>query len=63
MSWDVLLIRTKTNRESMDEIKSENIIPNYFHPFVRENIVLRMMEPPAKEMILFRGDGDQDRPC
>ena len=27
MSWDVLLIRTKTNRESMDEIKSENIIP------------------------------------
>lgn len=45
------------------EEKSENIIPNYFHPFVRENIVLRMMEPPAKEMILFRGDGDQDRPC
>lgn len=27
MSWDVLLIRTKTNHESMDEIKSENIIP------------------------------------
>ena len=27
MSWDVLLIRTKTNREAMDEIKSENIIP------------------------------------
>ena len=26
MSWDVLLIRTKTNREAMDEIKSENII-------------------------------------
>lgn len=30
------------------EEKSENIIPNYFHPFVRENIVLRMMEPPAE---------------
>lgn len=42
---------------------SENIIPNYFHPFVQENIVLRMMEPPAKETVLFRGDGDQDRPC
>lgn len=26
MSWDVLMIRTKTNSEMMDEITSENII-------------------------------------
>ncbi len=45
------------------EKEDENIIPNYFHPFVQENIVLKMMEPPSKKMILFRGDGDQDRPC
>ncbi len=27
MSWDVLMIRTKTNNETLDEITSENIIP------------------------------------
>lgn len=27
MSWDVLMIRTKTNSEMIDEITSENIIP------------------------------------
>lgn len=27
MSWDVLMIRTKTNRETIDAITSENIIP------------------------------------
>ena len=27
MSWDVVMIRTKTNSEAIDEIKSENIIP------------------------------------
>ena len=27
MSWDVVMIRTKTNREGADEIKDENIIP------------------------------------
>lgn len=42
---------------------SENIIPNYFHPFVRENVSLRMVDPMIPGMILFRGDGDQDRPC
>ena len=42
---------------------SENIIPNYFHPFVQENISLRMTEYELPELRLFRGDGDQDRPC
>lgn len=42
---------------------SENIIPNYFHPFVQENISLRMVEPRLEGLRLFRGDGDQDRPC
>ncbi len=41
----------------------ENIIPNYFHPFVRKNISLRMMEPFLPGVRMFRGDGDQDRPC
>ncbi len=42
---------------------SENIIPNYFHPFERRNITLKMMNPFVPEMKLLRGDGDQDRPC
>lgn len=44
-------------------VESSNIIPNYFHPFVRDNIEIRMMEPMCKEVRMFRGDGDQDRPC
>lgn len=43
--------------------EDENIIPNYFHPFVRKNISLRMMEPLLPGLRMFRGDGDQDRPC
>lgn len=42
---------------------SINIIPNYFHPFVQENISLKLVDPMLKEARLFRGDGDQDRPC
>lgn len=43
--------------------KCENIIPNYFHPFVRKNISLRVVDSPLEGLRLFRGDGDQDRPC
>lgn len=42
---------------------SENIIPNYFHPFERKNITLRMIDPMVPDLRMFRGDGDQDRPC
>lgn len=41
----------------------ENIIPNYFHPFVRKNISLRLVDSGVNGVRLFRGDGDQDRPC
>ena len=43
--------------------KCTNIIPNYFHPFVQKNIVLRMTDPCGANVRMFRGDGDQDRPC
>lgn len=42
---------------------SENIIPNYFHPFEQRNVELRMIEPGIPGLRMFRGDGDQDRPC
>ena len=41
----------------------ENIIPNYFHPFTQENITLRTFETDYPNFRMFRGDGDQDRPC
>ena len=41
--------------------ETDNIIPNYFAPYLRENIDIYCCstDPGA---ILFRGDGDQDRP-
>lgn len=41
----------------------KNIIPNYFHPFVRKNISLRLLDVQLEGFKMFRGDGDQDRPC
>lgn len=45
-------------------IKTEetvNIIPNYFAPFVQENIDIYYFSTDP-DVILFKGDGDQDRP-
>lgn len=42
---------------------SENIVPNYFHPFVQKNVSLKMIRYDVPGLRLFRGDGDQDRPC
>lgn len=38
-----------------------NIIPNYFHPFVQENIDIWIMQP-IDGAIYCKADGDQDRP-
>lgn len=40
---------------------SGNIVPNYFNPYVCENIELYFFSTD-KEFVLFKGDGDQDRP-
>jgi hypothetical protein len=39
----------------------DNIIPNYFEPFVRKNVQV-WYEKSNKELILFKGDADADRP-
>lgn len=39
----------------------ENIIPHYFEPFVQENIKL-MYQRSNKNIVIFKADGDQDRP-
>lgn len=41
---------------------SRNIIPNYFQPFEQKNIELYLEKPYFDGLVLFRGDGDQDRP-
>ncbi len=43
--------------------ESKNIIPNYFQPFLRENIDILMLKPSFEGLVLYRADGDQDRPC
>lgn len=40
---------------------SDVIIPNYFAPFVQQNIDIRYFTSDP-EIVLFKGDGDQDRP-
>lgn len=40
----------------------KNIIPNYFEPFVRENVEIYYMSNYKENFYIFKGDGDQDRP-
>ena len=41
--------------------RDENIIPNYFEPFVQENVDINFIYSWG-DFRMFRGDGDQDRP-
>ncbi len=40
---------------------SGNMIPNYFAPYLAENIYINYSTSDTK-VVMFRGDGDQDRP-
>ena len=39
----------------------ENVIPNYFAPFVQENVEI-FFHAPNEEIVFCKADGDQDRP-
>ena len=39
----------------------ENIIPNYFYPFVQKNIDI-WIHSPVENVLICKADGDQDRP-
>ncbi|MFB9216570.1 hypothetical protein [Vibrio sinaloensis] len=41
---------------------STTIIPNYFEPFELRNVEIDYAYKSDKELIIFRGDSDQDRP-
>ena len=42
--------------------EDSNIIPNYFEPFVQENIEIYYMSNCKDKFRMFKGDGDQDIP-
>jgi hypothetical protein len=42
--------------------ESEIIIPNYFEPFLRENIVIDCAIKSQYGCVIFKADSDQDRP-
>lgn len=44
------------------EKKDENIIPNYFEPFVQENVTIHFMTNQIENFMMCKADGDQDRP-
>ncbi len=46
----------------INNINDTNIIPNYFEPFVQENIDIHFFTTCINDFIVFKGDGDQDRP-
>ena len=43
-------------------ISGNVVIPNYLEPLVMKNITISYVTSHSHEPILFRGDGDQDRP-
>jgi hypothetical protein len=42
--------------------RSGIVIPNYFEPFVAENVELNFFSTRKRNIRLYKGDGDQDRP-
>lgn len=45
----------------LDVDETQDIVPNYFNPFERANVDIYYSCKP-NDIIMFRGDGDQDRP-
>lgn len=41
--------------------ETDNIIPNYFEPFLQKNVEIHYFSTDP-DIVLFKGDGDQDRP-
>ena len=53
-------VTTKLGFKKKD-LKDKNIIPNYFDPFIQKNVEI-WYEKSHKNLILFKGDADSDRP-
>lgn len=44
------------------EKTGDTIIPNYFEPFERKNVDIHYAYDGKQQVVIFKGDGDQDRP-
>lgn len=44
------------------EIFGNTVIPNYFEPFERQNVDIHYASYAKHPVVVFKGDGDQDRP-
>lgn len=44
------------------EKKVDTVVPNYFEPFERRNVDIYCAINGKQDIIVFKGDGDQDRP-
>ena len=46
----------------LDPEQNQLVIPNYFEPFLQQNIRVECAHTPSDSFVIFKGDGDQDRP-
>jgi hypothetical protein len=47
----------------LNKFNDELVIPNYYEPFVKKNIkICCIYWPKISKLLVFKGDGDQDRP-
>lgn len=46
---------------SLRELEDTNVIPTYFEPFVQENVNI-WYQKSDPDIVIFKADGDQDRP-
>lgn len=44
------------------KVEGDTIVPNYFEPFERVNVDIYYAYYSKQDVIIFKGDGDQDRP-
>lgn len=49
-------------RLGFQKVKEDTIVPNYFEPFLKENIDIYCAYYYKSPVIMFKGDADQDRP-
>lgn len=48
--------------DKLDIDKGDTILPNYFEPFVPDNVKIELAYKAKGEYVVFKGDADQDRP-
>lgn len=48
--------------DKLDPEQNNLIIPNYFEPYLQQNVVINGAYKPAEHYTMFKADADQDRP-